>query len=64
MPYWGQRAKKIKPSCLYFELSPSGHCPHHETPVATNSVLTAWIDEIETAGHLLLNHPFTISSIS
>ena len=28
---------------LYVELSPSGHCPHHETPEATNSILSRWI---------------------
>ena len=54
VPYWGQRAKKRKPDVAYFELSPSGHCPHHETPTATNAVLSAWVDEVEAAGPNLL----------
>jgi len=54
VPYWGQRAKKRKPDVVYFELSPSGHCPHHETPTATNAVFSAWVDEVEQAGPNLL----------
>ncbi len=29
-PFWGQRIKRMKPRTLYFQLSPTGHCPHHE----------------------------------
>jgi len=33
VPAWGQKAKRdIGDMCVYYEVSPSGHCPHHETP--------------------------------
>ena len=28
---------------VYVELSPCGHCPHHETPEATNTILGRWL---------------------
>lgn len=28
---------------VYVELSPCGHCPHHEAPEATNSLISRWI---------------------
>lgn len=56
VPYWGQKAKKRKPDIVYYEISPSGHCPHHETPTAANAVISAWVDEMEDAGPNLLPH--------
>ncbi len=32
MPFWGQRVKQHVPDAVYYELSPVGHCPHHEAP--------------------------------
>ncbi|KAG0616962.1 hypothetical protein M758_5G155500 [Ceratodon purpureus] len=32
VPFWGQRAKQRNPDAVYYELSPAGHCPHHEAP--------------------------------
>mmetsp|Transcript_47 Transcript_47/g.68 ORF Transcript_47/g.68 Transcript_47/m.68 type:complete len:499 (-) Transcript_47:142-1638(-) len=34
VPAWGQKIKREMPTdqVLYYEISPSGHCPHHETP--------------------------------
>uniref|UniRef100_A0A7I4D1T7 AB hydrolase-1 domain-containing protein n=1 Tax=Physcomitrium patens TaxID=3218 RepID=A0A7I4D1T7_PHYPA len=32
VPFWGQRAKQRNPDAIYYELSPAGHCPHHEAP--------------------------------
>jgi pimeloyl-ACP methyl ester carboxylesterase len=48
-PYWGQRVKRIKPTEIpYFELSNTGHCPHHESPAAVNSIIIAWANAVET----------------
>ncbi len=32
VPFWGQRVKQHVPDAVYYELSPVGHCPHHEAP--------------------------------
>ena len=29
-PLFGQRVKAYCPKATYYEISPSGHCPHHE----------------------------------
>ena len=47
VPHWAQQIKNTKPSVEYFELSPSGHCPHHETPTAVNAMIKLWIDSKE-----------------
>ena len=38
----GQRVKRIRPQTVYVELSPTGHCPHHEAPHVVNRLLPAW----------------------
>jgi hypothetical protein len=48
VPIFAQRIKKIKPSALNFQLTPAGHCPHHESSKAVNKILTNWIDTIES----------------
>ena len=40
---WGQRLKRRLPDAPYFELSPAGHCPHHEAPGPVNNLVTMWI---------------------
>lgn len=50
VPYWGQRLKRILPSVPYFELSPTGHCPHHESPNAVNAILSSWLQVLEANG--------------
>ena len=47
VPHWAQQIKNTKPSVEYYELSPSGHCPHHETPTAINAMIKLWIDREE-----------------
>jgi pimeloyl-ACP methyl ester carboxylesterase len=47
VPYWAQRLKRVRPEAVYFELTPSGHCPHHEAPVAVNTVIKQWVDVME-----------------
>jgi len=47
VPMWGQRLKRHLPSAQYLELSPAGHCPHHEVPNTVNWALTSWI----SSGH-------------
>ncbi|KXZ47460.1 hypothetical protein GPECTOR_35g898 [Gonium pectorale] len=42
-PLWGQRLKRRLPAATYLELSPAGHCPHHEAPAAVNRALRAWV---------------------
>lgn len=46
-PMWGQRIKRQKPQTQYYELSPVGHCPHHEAPQAVNSLMASWIEAQE-----------------
>jgi len=49
-PSWGQRVKRQVPEATYFELSPAGHCPHHETPQAVNALMVEWLKEQEEGG--------------
>jgi hypothetical protein len=46
-PMWGQRIKQWLPHAHYYEISPSGHCPHHETSTAVNELLSSWVRSIE-----------------
>jgi hypothetical protein len=32
------------PHAAYYELSPVGHCPHHEAPAAVNKLIKGWIE--------------------
>jgi hypothetical protein len=43
VPLWGQRLKRRRPEAAYYELSPVGHCPHHEAPTAINQLITEWV---------------------
>ncbi len=47
MPLWGQRFKRAVPDAAYYELTPAGHCPHHEAPNATNRVILGWVAAVE-----------------
>ncbi len=51
-PIWGQRLKRRLPSATYLELSPAGHCPHHEAPAAVNRAARAWVAAQEGNGAL------------
>jgi hypothetical protein len=46
-PLYGHRAKRLLPSAVYFELSPAGHCPHHEAPTAVNSIIATFVAAVE-----------------
>jgi pimeloyl-ACP methyl ester carboxylesterase len=46
-PLYGHRAKRLLPSAVYFELSPAGHCPHHEAPTAVNSIISTFVAAVE-----------------
>ena len=48
VPLWGQRLKRAIPSADYYELSPAGHCPAHECPETTNSVIARWLEHRES----------------
>ena len=45
VPYWAARAFKRAPSADYLQLSPSGHCPHFETPATVNECLIRWLQQ-------------------
>lgn len=48
VPYWAQRAiKGLRGRAAYLEIEGSGHCPHHESPLAVNKIITAWVSLIE-----------------
>ena len=47
VPYWGQRAKRLKQDAVYFELTPTDHCPHHESPQTVNTILLTWLQLLE-----------------
>ena len=38
-----------RPDAAYVELSPAGHCPHHEAPEATNAVLATFAAALDGA---------------
>lgn len=44
VPLWGYRLKRALPSALYYELSPCGHCPHHEAPQVSSTVAKCILD--------------------
>lgn len=33
------------------ELSPAGHCPHHEVPEAVNLLVNRWLQGVEAGAH-------------
>ena len=47
VPYWAQRAKRLRPSAVYLELDKCGHCPNHESPTTTNALLCYLISSWE-----------------
>merc|ERR1719329_1581636 len=47
VPVWGFRAKRSLPNARYWEISPAGHCPHHEAPEAINLLLREWVAATE-----------------
>eukprot|EP01025_Chloroclados_australasicus_P046825 TRINITY_DN5177_c4_g1_i1.p1 TRINITY_DN5177_c4_g1~~TRINITY_DN5177_c4_g1_i1.p1 ORF type:complete len:479 (+),score=45.89 TRINITY_DN5177_c4_g1_i1:136-1437(+) len=47
VPLWGQRLKRLLPKADYYELTPCGHCPHHETPKSVNFVIQKWVEGVE-----------------
>eukprot|EP00850_Spirogloea_muscicola_P026419 SM007238S21503 [mRNA] locus=s7238:3:717:- [translate_table: standard] len=49
-PLWGARAKRAMPAAAYYELSPAGHCPHHEVPEVVNELLREWMHATLTGG--------------
>lgn len=47
VPMWGQRLKRRVPNAVYYEISPAGHCPHHEAPQAVNYILDRAVRALE-----------------
>jgi len=57
VPLWGQRLKRIfGPRADYFEVSPAGHCPHHEAPDVVSSAIGEWIGRVEKEGAGVIGH--------
>ncbi|CAM9481957.1 unnamed protein product [Ectocarpus sp. 4 AP-2014] len=50
VPLWGHRIKRQRPETLYYEVSPSGHSPHHETPKTVNALLDDWLEYASAGG--------------
>uniref|UniRef100_A0A383VJB4 AB hydrolase-1 domain-containing protein n=1 Tax=Tetradesmus obliquus TaxID=3088 RepID=A0A383VJB4_TETOB len=50
-PLYGHRAKRLLPAAVYLELSPAGHCPHHEAPTAVNSIIATFVAAVEAGQH-------------
>ncbi|CAM9193935.1 unnamed protein product [Laminaria digitata] len=50
VPLWGHRIKRQRPETLYYQVSPSGHSPHHETPNTVNSLLAGWLEYARNGG--------------
>ena len=46
VPLWGQRAKRALPGATYYEVSPAGHCPHHERPEIVNALVKGWTEAV------------------
>ncbi|CAK9201361.1 unnamed protein product [Sphagnum troendelagicum] len=46
VPFWGQQVKQHVPDAVYYELSPVGHCPHHEAPEVVNFLIRKWVQSI------------------
>lgn len=56
VPFWGQCAKLDAPDADYWQITPCGHCPHHETPKAVNEALIRWlVQEDRGDGNNVLN---------
>jgi pimeloyl-ACP methyl ester carboxylesterase len=55
IPMWAQRGYRVLEQTpmaythVYVEISNSGHSPNHETPVAVNAAVKAWIDSLENS---------------
>jgi len=54
VPLWGQRLKRRVPEAVYYELSPAGHCPHHERPEASNTLIASYIESLVSGATELL----------
>lgn len=55
VPLWGQRLRRQLPSATYLELSPAGHCPHHEAPSAVSRCIHEWVAAQESGQALPLD---------
>jgi len=54
VPVWGYRAKRSLPDAQYWEVSPAGHCPHHEAPEAINLLMKQWVAATESGDYAAL----------
>ncbi|CAI5512965.1 unnamed protein product [Closterium sp. Naga37s-1] len=47
-PMWAARAARALPHAAFFELSPAGHCPHHERPQVVNYLISSWVSHVHS----------------
>ncbi|GJP51648.1 hypothetical protein CLOM_g10800 [Closterium sp. NIES-68] len=47
-PMWAARAARALPHAAFFDLSPAGHCPHHERPEVVNYLISSWISHVHS----------------
>lgn len=59
----GHCAKLDAPGAAHWQLAPSGHCPHHETPKAVNEALRRWFMQEDGAPdpHLAAGSTFEVA---
>ncbi|CAI7728659.1 unnamed protein product [Closterium sp. NIES-53] len=56
-PMWAARAARALPHAAFFELSPAGHCPHHERPQVVNYLISSWVSHV----HSNFSNPLPLS---
>ena len=63
VPYWGQRFKRLKKDMPYFEITESGHCPHHESPKMFNLLMNNWIKNVEAGQTIDLDSKIELTQV-
>ncbi|CAI5977531.1 unnamed protein product [Closterium sp. NIES-65] len=58
-PMWAARAARALPHAAFFELSPAGHCPHHERPQVVNYLISSWVSHV----HSNFSNPLPLSPV-
>ncbi|KAK9840633.1 hypothetical protein WJX81_005839 [Elliptochloris bilobata] len=65
VPLWGQRLRRLLPAdTAYYEVSPAGHCPHHEAPEAVYACLADWMaaQEASRKPYLAVGEQLTVDT--
>jgi pimeloyl-ACP methyl ester carboxylesterase len=47
--------RRLPTTTAYYEITPAGHCPHHERPDTVNKLLAGWLaSQLDGAQQLLV----------